>query len=52
MVDTIRAYFDWNKWINKYNIINFLIKHEILMYRLVLQKDKSPFSFKSRGYVV
>ena len=30
----------------------FLIKHEILKYRFVLQKDKSPFNFKSLGYVV
>jgi hypothetical protein len=29
----------------------FLIKHEILKYRFVLQKDKSPFNFKSLGYV-
>ena len=30
----------------------FLIKHDILKYRFVLQKDKSPFNFKSLGYVV
>jgi len=33
-------------------LASFLIKHDILIYRLVLQKDKSPLNFKSLGYVV
>jgi len=33
-------------------LASFLIKYDILIYRLVLQKDKSPFSFKTLGYVV
>jgi hypothetical protein len=54
MVNTIHGKYNtwlfWLKYVNKliqfYKMLtSFLIKHDILIYRLVLQKDKSPLNF-------
>ena len=53
MADTMHCYFDWNKWIQYYKMLaSFLIKHDIMIYRLVNKKNNSPYSFKSLGSVV